>query len=52
MPKININGVVRKMTAEEIAEMERIEAEAAPPSLDLMEVMENALNELGVETRE
>lgn len=27
MPKININGVTREMTAEEIAEMERMQVE-------------------------
>ena len=27
MPKININGITREMTAEEIAEMERNDAE-------------------------
>lgn len=27
MPKININGITREMTAEEIAEMERMAAE-------------------------
>ena len=31
MPKININGVTREMTAEEIAEMERMAAEHQPP---------------------
>lgn len=29
--KININGVTREMTAEEIAEMERMAAEMPPP---------------------
>lgn len=29
--KININGVTREMTAEEIAEMERMAAEYQPP---------------------
>ena len=27
MPKINVNGVTREMTAEEIAEMERLAAQ-------------------------
>ena len=27
MPKININGLIREMTAEEVAEMERLAAE-------------------------
>ena len=31
MPKININGVTREMTAEEIAEMERMQAELPQP---------------------
>ena len=31
MAKININGVIREMTAEEIAEMERIQAEMPQP---------------------
>ena len=31
MPKININGVTREMTLEEIAEMKRIAAEMPEP---------------------
>lgn len=31
MPKININGVTREMTPDEIAEMERIAAEIPQP---------------------
>lgn len=31
MPKININGVTREMTPEEIAEMERMMAEMPTP---------------------
>ena len=31
MPKININGITREMTAEEIAEMERMAAEMPKP---------------------
>lgn len=31
MPKININGVTRDMTAEEVAEMERMAAEMPTP---------------------
>lgn len=31
MPKININGITREMTAEEIAEMERLAAEMPMP---------------------
>jgi hypothetical protein len=34
MPKININGVTREMTAEEIAEMERMTAEMPQPEPD------------------
>lgn len=31
MPKININGITREMTAEEVAEMERMAAEMPEP---------------------
>ena len=31
MPKININGITREMTPEEIAEMERLAAEMPAP---------------------
>ena len=31
MPKINVNGVTREMTAEEIAELERMTAEIPLP---------------------
>ena len=31
MPKININGVTREMTAEEVAEMEQLNASMPPP---------------------
>lgn len=31
MPKININGITREMTAEEVAEMERLNAEMPQP---------------------
>ena len=31
MPKININGITREMTAEEIAEFERMQAEMPAP---------------------
>lgn len=48
--KIDDNGVIREMTAEEIAEYER--AMARQPEPDPTEMMESALNELGVETRE
>lgn len=50
MPKININGVTREMTPEEIAEMERMAAEMTSPELspeDRLSILENALLELG-----
>lgn len=31
MPKININGITREMTPEEIAELERLTSELPPP---------------------
>lgn len=31
MPKININGITREMTPEEVAEMERLAAEMPKP---------------------
>lgn len=31
MPKININGITREMTAEEVAEFERMQAEMPAP---------------------
>ena len=49
MPKININGIVREMTAEEVAEMERLSAEMPAPEPDPNERMvqiEAALIEL------
>ena len=50
MPKININGVTREMTAEEIAEMERLAAEMPVPEPDpkeaRMDEIEMALMEL------
>lgn len=48
--RINDNGIIREMTAEEIAEYER--AMARMPEPEPTEMMESALNELGVETRE
>ena len=50
MPKININGVTREMTQEEIAEMERMAAELPQPEPtpeDRLAILENALLELG-----
>lgn len=49
MPKININGVTREMTAEEIAEMERMAAEMPQPEPtpdERMNEIEAALIEL------
>ena len=34
MPKININGITREMTAEEIAEFERMQAQMPEPVPD------------------
>ena len=48
--RINDNGVIREMTAEEIAEYEL--AMARQPAPEPIDVMETALNELGVKTRE
>lgn len=51
MPKININGITREMTPEEIAEMERLAAEMPkidPTPEERMEAMEEALLELGM----
>lgn len=49
-PKININGVTREMTAEEIEEMERLAAEMPIPEPDPNEIrmqeIEAALIEL------
>lgn len=49
MPKININGVVREMTAAEIAEMEALAAqmpEPEPTPEERMNEIEAALIEL------
>ena len=50
MPKINVNGVSREMTPEEIAEMERLAAEMPVPEPDpkekRMDEIEMALMEL------
>ena len=49
MPKININGIVREMTPEEIAEMERVEEDSPTPEPtpeDRMNEIEAALIEL------
>lgn len=50
MPKINVNGVTREMTPEEIAEMERLAEEMPMPEPDPNEIrmqeIEAALIEL------
>lgn len=49
MPKININGVTRDMSAEEMAELERLAAEMPAPTLtpeERMNEIEAALIEL------
>ena len=50
MPKININGITREMTPDEIAEMERLAAEMPPvepdPNEKRMDEIEMALMEL------
>ena len=48
--RINVNGIIREMTAEEIAEYEA--AMARQPEPEPVETMEAALNEMGVITRE
>ena len=50
--RINDNGIIREMTAEEIAEYEAAMARQPEPEPEPTEMMESALNELGVETRE
>lgn len=48
--KININGVTREMTAEEIAEFGRMAAEMPMPEVtpeNRLAILENALLELG-----
>ena len=39
MPKININGITRDMTPEEIAEMERLAAEMPAPEMTAEEMI-------------
>lgn len=43
MPKININGVTREMTAEEVAELERLAAETPAPKPDPNEIRMNEI---------
>lgn len=50
MPKINIDGITREMTAEEIAEFNRMMAEVPKPEPtpeERITVLESALLELG-----
>lgn len=49
MPKININGIVREMTVEEVTEFERLAASIPPPEPtpeERMNEIEAALIEL------
>lgn len=51
MPNIYVNGIIREMTAEEVAEMERLAAEYQPPEIQTpeqarMDEIEAALIEL------
>lgn len=46
MPKININGVTREMTAEEVAEMEQWAAEHPAPEKSLEEQLSEAKAEI------
>lgn len=43
MPKININGVVREMTAEEVKEMEQLAALIPAPEPDPNEIRMNEI---------
>lgn len=52
MANVFINGALREMTAEEEAEITAKLAAAAKQNIDPTEVMEKALNVLGVITRE
>lgn len=49
MPKININGITREMTPEEIAEMEAFAAEMPEPEItqeERLDQIESAMMEL------
>ena len=46
MPKININGITREMTAEEVAEMEQWTAEHPAPEKSLEEQLNEAKAEI------
>lgn len=46
MPKIDDNGIIREMTAEEVAEMERMEAETPEAELTPEEQIERQAQEI------
>lgn len=49
MPKININGITREMTAAEIAQMEAIQAqtpEPPPTPEERLDVLENTTDDI------
>lgn len=46
MPKININGITREMTPEEIAEMERLSAEMPKPEMTAEEMIRQQAQEI------
>lgn len=46
MPKININGITREMTPEEIAEMERLAAEMPAPEMTAEEMIRQQAQEI------
>ena len=46
MPKININGITREMTPEEIAEMERLAAEMPVPEPSPEEMIRQQAQEI------
>lgn len=46
MPKININGITREMTQEEIAEMERLSAEMPKPEMTAEEMIRQQAQEI------
>lgn len=49
MPKININGIIREMTAEEAAELEAMQANTTTPSPTLeqrLDVLEGTTDDI------
>jgi hypothetical protein len=49
MPKININGIIREMTAEEVAELEAMQAEIPTPEPTLeqrLDVLEGTTDDI------